>query len=365
MYLNQLKIQGFKNFEHQVFEFKKRINCFIGPNGIGKTNTLDAIYHLCLGKSFLSQTKDCLGFKHDVFFIEGSFTDDKKFEKVVCSFQKSKNKKVLFRNDKSYKKLSEHIGLIPTVVVSPIDRDIIIGLSSDRRKFIDGIIAQTNLGFLDSLINYNKTLQQRNSYLKNCKINGSFDELLIDSFNQQLIRYGKNVYQKRKSFINRYVPFFDKHYHHICLGEENVEITYQSQLDDHEFEFLLKNSITQDLALGHTSKGLHRDDLNFYLNKKQLRKYGSQGQQKSFITALKFAQYEFLKTETQKSPLLLFDDAFDRLDQKRVEQILDLINRNGFSQIFLTDTHLNRTKETLGNISTDFEIFQLNQNPLI
>ena len=359
MFLDQLKIRGFKNFENQVFDFKKKVNCFIGSNGVGKTNILDAIYHLSFGKSFLSQTKDCLGFRQDTFFIEGSFTDDKKYEKVICSFQKSKNKKTLFRNDKPYKKLSNHIGLIPTVVVSPIDRDIIIGHGSDRRKFIDGIISQTNIAFLDSLIQYNKTLLQRNSYLKSCKINGSFDEILIDSLNQQLIRYGSGLYHQRKSFLKKYIPFFKKHYHHICSGQETVDIDYKSHLDDHEFETLLTNSITQDLALGHTSKGLHRDDLHFYLNQNQLRKFGSQGQQKSFITALKFAQYEFLKTETQKSPLLLLDDAFDRLDQQRVEQIINLIDKNAFSQIFLTDTHLNRTKETLGNVSTDFEIFQL------
>ncbi|MCY3998353.1 MAG: DNA replication and repair protein RecF [Flavobacteriaceae bacterium] len=360
MFLNQLKIRGFKNFENEVFDFKKKVNCFTGPNGVGKTNILDTIYHLSFGKSFSAQSKDCLGFNQDVFFIEGSFTHDHKYEKVICSYQKSKNKKILFRNDKPYQKLAEHIGLIPTVLVSPIDRDIIIGKSSDRRKFIDGIIAQINFEFLDSLINYNKALKQRNAYLKNCKIGHSFDEALINSFNQQLIKYGKTLYEKRKAFIEKYAPLFNRHYHHICSGEESVEIIYQSHLDEHDFDMLLTHSTTQDLALGYTSKGLHRDELNFYLNTHPLKKYGSQGQQKSFVTALKFAQHEFLKTETKKSPLLLLDDAFDRLDQKRVSQIINLIDLNEFSQIFLTDTHLSRTKETLRTISTDFEIFQLN-----
>ncbi len=359
MFLNQLKIRGFKNFEDQVFEFKKKVNCFIGPNGVGKTNTLDTIYHLSFGKGFLSHPKDCLALNQDIFFIEGAFTNDNKYENVICSYQKSKNKKILSRNHKPYKKLAEHIGLIPTVLVSPIDRDIIIGKSSDRRKFIDGIIAQMNFEFLDSLIHYNKILKQRNTYLKSCKVSQSFDEALIISFNRQLIKYGNNLYEKRNAFIKKYVPLFNKHYHHICSGKESVEIIYQSHLDEHDFDTLLTSSITRDLELGYTSKGLHRDELNFYLNNHPLKKYGSQGQQKSFITALKFAQHEFLKTETKKSPLLLLDDAFDRLDQKRVGQIINLINQNEFSQIFLTDTHLNRTKKTLRTISTDFEIFQL------
>ncbi|MCY4561284.1 MAG: DNA replication and repair protein RecF [Flavobacteriaceae bacterium] len=359
MFLSELKIRGFKNFEDISLQFRKKINCFIGPNGIGKTNILDAIYHLSFGKSLHSMTRDCVNFDKDVFFVEGSFSDREYFEKITCTFQRDKNKKTLLRNEKPYKKITTHIGLIPTVVVSPIDRDLIIGSSADRRKFIDGIISQISIEFLECLMNYKRALAQRNAYLNRTKIEGLIDRTIIESFDQQLIRYGQPLYRKRNRFIRKFVPLFIKHYLHICSDAESVNISYQSHLSEDTIENLLVNSIDKDIIRGYTTRGVHRDDLNFYLNEKPLKKYASQGQQKSFLAAMKFAQFEFLKEATNKSPLLLLDDAFDRLDQSRVRQIINLIDQNQFSQIFLTDTHINRTEDTLGKISANYEIFQL------
>ena len=359
MQLNSLKVQNFKNFKGQYLEFQNKINCFIGANGIGKTNLLDAMYHLAFGKSYFhSSSKDCIKFGSDYFFIEGQFNIGESEEKIICSY-KHDSKKVLSRNDKVTKKLSDHIGLIPTVMVSPYDRNLIDGPSRERRKFIDGVISQINSEFLQNLISYNKVLTNRNAYLKLISITKQFDKQILETYNQQLVLTGNYLHAHRKSFVDQFTPILIRRYDHISSKSESIRLTFQSQLRDANLGELLSNSLETDVRLGYTTKGVHRDDLGISLKDQPIRKFGSQGQQKSVLTALKLAQFDFLKSKTNTSPLLLLDDAFDKLDQSRVSQIINLVDDEDFSQIFLTDTHLDRTHQVLSNLKTDYQIFEL------
>lgn len=359
MQLNSLKLQNFKNFEGQHLEFQNKINCFIGPNGVGKTNLLDAMYHLAFGKSyFQASSRDCIKFGSDYFYIEGLFQKNGVEEKVICSY-KIESKKTLSCNDKVVKKLSDHIGLIPTVMVSPYDRNLIDGPSRERRKFVDGVISQINGEFLQNLLTYNKVLTNRNAYLKLVAIKKQFDKQILETYNQQLKTAGNYLYIHRKSFVEQFTPILTKRYDHISSKSESIGLTFQSQLHDSNLAELLKESLDTDLRLGYTTKGVHRDDLGISLKDKPIRKFGSQGQQKSVLTALKLAQFDFLKSKTNTSPLLLLDDAFDKLDQSRVYQIINLVDDEYFSQIFVTDTNIDRTHQVLSNLKTDYQIFEL------
>jgi DNA replication and repair protein RecF len=359
MYLKQLTLTNYKNIESKTFDFNPKINCFIGNNGVGKSNILDAIYHLALGKSYFNPiASQNIKIGSDFFALEGRYEKNKKQEKIICSLKKGQ-KKVLKRNGKEYQKLAEHIGMIPTVIISPADRDLISEGSSTRRKFIDSVIGQTDSDFLNTLIEYNKILSQRNALLKFFALNQTFDPETLEIYNVQLTARSLPIHEARKKFMNIFLPVFQSFYNTIGDTEESVDLIYESQLTDLSHEKLLEKSLSKDKVIQHTSSGIHKDDIRFLLKDQPVKKFGSQGQQKTFLVALKLAQFEFLKNKTGESPILLLDDAFDKLDQQRVSQIITLVDQKDFGQIFITDTHEDRTLQALSNTQSGYELFTL------
>ena len=359
MYLKQLTLTQYKNISSKTFDFSPKINCFIGDNGNGKSNIIDSIYHLAFGKSYFNPIAiQNIQHDKDFFVIEGRFEKLGKKEKIICSLKKGQ-KKIIKRNGKTYKKISEHIGLIPSVIISPADSDLISDGSSARRKFMDGVIGQTDSAFLQDLLEYNKIISQRNSLLKFFALNNTFDQATIDVYDDQLIKRSDSVYKKRLTFMKSFIPVFNYHYKNISEGKENISLEYVSQLHEKSHEELLKISLSKDRIIQHTTQGVHKDDINFLLEGQPIKKFGSQGQQKTFLVALKFAQFDFLKRQISCSPILLLDDAFDKLDQKRVTQIVSLVDQDNFGQIFITDTHEQRTIDALGENKSNYKIFKI------
>jgi DNA replication and repair protein RecF len=359
MEITQLTLVNYKNFESQSFDFPTKVNCFIGANGIGKTNTLDAIYHLCYGKGYFNPiATQNIRHGEDFFMLEGSFQKDGKTEKIVCSLKKG-NKKLIKRNGKTYERLSDHIGLLPLVIISPADRDLIISGSELRRKFVDGVISQLDKVYLSTLINYNKVLAQRNSLLKYFAANHTFDADSIAVYNQQLVSYGAQIHKKRQEFLEAFIPIFQEQYRIISGDQESVSLRYQSQLEAVSFANLLEQQLTKDRALQYTSAGIHKDHLELKIGEHPIKKFGSQGQQKSFLIALKLAQYYFTKDQTQDTPILLLDDIFDKLDENRVSQLISLVDTDDFGQVFITDTHDQRTETIVSRIHRDYQIHRL------
>ncbi len=359
MYLKQLSLTQYKNIRSKTFDFNPKINCFVGDNGKGKSNILDAIYHLAFGKSYFNPiASQNIQLGEDFFVVEGRYEREEREEKIVCSLKQGQ-KKVMKRNGKVYEKLSDHIGLIPTVIISPADRDLIAEGSSTRRKFMDGVIGQTDAVFLQNLIEYHKILSQRNALLKFFALNNTFESDTLAVYNDQLSQRSSALYEKRKAFMETFIPVFNTRYQDISEGNERVDLEYESQLHQNSHKALLESNLEKDKILQYTSTGIHKDDINFLLEAQPIKKFGSQGQQKTFLIALKLAQFDFLKKQTGGAPLLLLDDAFDKLDQKRVTQIISLVDQNDFGQIFLTDTHEERTLNALQSLKSSYELFKL------
>ncbi len=359
MYLQKISLVNFKNLESQSFDFQQKINCFVGNNGVGKTNVLDAIYYLSFAKSYFNSVA-IQNIKHGeaFFMVEGDYVLNDRNEKIVCSLKRGQ-KKVLKRNGKSYEKFSEHIGQLPLVIISPADRDLVTEGSDTRRKFIDGVISQQNKRYLQDLILYNKVLSQRNALLKYFAANRTFDALNLNVYNAQLSEYGTRVYEVRKAFLEEFIPIFNKKYQIISGGKEVVNLKYKSQLNDFSIIDLLKQSLEKDKILQYTTSGIHKDDLSFEIEDYPIKKFGSQGQQKSYLIALKLAQFEFIKQHSKVVPILLLDDIFDKLDENRVSQIIDLVNNDEFGQIFITDTHSERTENIVKQSNKPYQIFKL------
>ncbi len=359
MYLQKISLINFKNFTSQSFSFGNKINCFVGNNGVGKTNVLDAIYHLSFTKSYFNSVA-LQNIKHgkNFFVIEGEYNLNNRNEKVVFSLKKG-HRKVLKRNDKKYNKLSEHIGQFPLVVISPADSSLITEGSDVRRNFIDSIIYQQNQKYLNYLIAYNKALSQRNALLKYFTANKTFDSLNLNIYNEQLCDYGVVIYKIRKQFLEEFTPIFNEKYQIISKNKELVKLKYTSQLEHSDMNELLKKSIEKDRILQYTTSGTHKDDLIFDIGGYHIKKIGSQGQQKTYLIALKIAQFQLIKKQTKVTPILLLDDIFDRLDKKRVTQLLNLVNKDEFGQIFITDTHLERIKKIVKQTNNPYQIFKL------
>ncbi len=359
MYLQKISLVNFKNINSQTFDFQEKINCFVGDNGIGKTNILDAIYYLSFAKSYFNPIA-LQNIRHgeDFFMIEGNYILGERDEKIVCSLKKGQ-KKILKRNDKAYEKFSEHIGQIPLVIISPADRDLIVEGSETRRKFIDGVISQQDKDYLQSLIQYNKVVSQRNALLKYFAANRTFDALNLKIYDEQLISYGTIIYKKRAAFLERFVPIFNEKYQIISEDKETVNLVYKSQLQTMSFEKLLTQSLEKDKILQYTTVGIHKDDLSFEIGEYPIKKFGSQGQQKSYLIALKLAQFQFIKEQSNVVPILLLDDVFDKLDEHRVSQIINLVNKDEFGQIFITDTHAERTEEVIKKSNKPYQMFKL------
>ncbi|WP_158837935.1 DNA replication/repair protein RecF [Polaribacter sp. L3A8] len=359
MYLQKISLLNFKNIESQSFDFQQKINCFVGNNGIGKTNVLDAIYYLSFTKSYFNAVA-VQNIRHGegFFMIEGDYLLNDRSEKIVCSLKKGQ-KKVLKRNGKSYEKFSEHIGQLPLVIISPADRDLVTEGSDTRRKFIDGVISQQNKTYLKDLLSYNKVLSQRNALLKYFAANRTFDALNLSVYDEQLSEFGTRIYEVRKQFLEEFIPIFNEKYQIISGDKELVNLAYKSQLHDFEMKDLLQKSLVKDKIIQYTTSGIHKDDLSFDIGEYPIKKFGSQGQQKSYLIALKLAQFEFIKQQSKVIPILLLDDIFDKLDENRVSQIIDLVNNDEFGQIFITDTHFERTENILKQGSKEYQIFKL------
>nr|WP_288981440.1 DNA replication/repair protein RecF [uncultured Allomuricauda sp.] len=359
MFLRHLSLVNYKNFDSKTLEFDPVINCLVGDNGVGKTNVLDSIYHLCFGKSYFNPVST-QNIKHgtDFFVVEGEFEKNERTEKILCSFKKG-TKKVIKRNGKPYEKFSEHIGFLPLVIISPSDRDLILEGSDTRRKFMDGVISQSDKVYLQNLIKYNKVVAQRNSLLKYFAANRTFDKDTLSIYNEQMNTLGTAIHQKRVEFIESFLPIFIEQYHNISEKDEQIDLSYESQLSDESLLELLKQNIDKDRALQYTSVGTHKDDLSFTIAGHPIKKFGSQGQQKSFLIALKLAQFHFIKQLADTTPILLLDDIFDKLDENRVSHIVGLVKDENFGQIFISDTHADRTENVVKNIHQSYKIFTL------
>lgn len=359
MYLKKLSLFNYKNFSEANFDFDSKINCFVGQNGIGKTNVLDAIYHLSYGKSYFNpQSVQNIKHGEDFFVIDSVFEKNERNEQIVCSLKKGQ-KKILKRNGKNYDKFSDHIGFIPLVIISPADTDLIAEGSETRRKFMDSVISQLDSHYLQQLIQYQKVISQRNALLKFFALNHTFDNDTLSIYNEQLTEFGQFIFEKRKAFIAEFTPIFNQHHHNITGSQESVQLKYESHLFENDLLTLLQQHINKDKILQYTSTGIHKDDLSFEIDNHPIKKFGSQGQQKSFLIALKLAQFEFLKKQSGVKPILLFDDIFDKLDQNRVSKIIEMVNNDTFGQLFISDTHPERTETIVKSTLQTYSIFNL------
>lgn len=358
-YLQKLTLLNFKNYEDASLEFCSKINCLVGNNGIGKTNILDTIYYLSLCKSFFTNT-DSLNIRHgeDFFMVQGEYQREEKTEHIYCGV-KSGQKKIFRRNGKEYDRLSEHIGLIPLVMISPADSSLIIDGSEERRKFIDSVVSQFDHQYLDDLMRYNKAVLQRNQLLKDFFRSNWFDQDMIEMWNDQIVTTGTRIFEKRQSFINDIIPVFQHYYELVSEGTEKVELTYESQLFEGDFAEQLEKNLEKDRKLQFSSIGVHKDDLALKLGGYPIKRVGSQGQQKTFLVALKLAQFDFIKLRSGSFPILLLDDIFDKFDAVRVNQIIRLASSENFGQIFITDTSAERMGNILKQINSEYCMFHI------
>lgn len=359
MFLKHLSAINYKSYSEVEIDFHPKLNCFVGNNGQGKTNLLDTIYYLSMCKSAFNPI-DSQNIKHaeDFFIIQGLFERDEKDENVFCAVKLNEGK-VFKRNGKEYQRLADHIGFFPVVIISPADLSLIVEGSEERRKYINSVIAQFDRLYLDETIRYNRILAQRNKLLKDFADKGSFSEDLIDVIDMQIVPLGNVIFQKRKDFVEKLIPIFQKYYSIVSGDSENVKLVYQSQLENEDYSVLLKNSISKDRAIQFTSNGIHKDDLILMLDDHPIKKEGSQGQQKTYLIALKLAQFEFMKNISGLRPMLLLDDIFDKLDISRVENFIRLVSDNGFGQIFITDTNQKRLDEILGKLHLGYKVFHV------
>jgi DNA replication and repair protein RecF len=356
MILNKLSVMNYKNIRQAEVVCSGKINCFFGNNGVGKTNLLDAVYYLSFCKSHRNTNDNQLIYRgEDLCILQGMYDFDTKEEDIFCSVRTGQ-RKIFKRNKKEYGKLSEHIGLLPIVIVSPSDSDLISGGSEERRRFVDMIVSQHDKSFLNALIQYNKALAQRNSLLRN----GNRDVTLYEVIEYQMALYGKEIHDKRKMMIESLEPIFNKYHEGICNVPEKVGLKYESQLDgDVDFAKSLKNSFEKDLIIGYSTFGTHKDDIKMTLEEQLIRKTGSQGQNKTFLIALKLAQYSFMTTKGSTKPILLLDDIFDKLDSERVEKIIGIVSSDVFGQIFITDTNRKYLDRILETIDKDYSLFKV------
>jgi len=365
MFIRNLTVVNYKNLVQEDLQFSSKLNCFIGNNGVGKTNLLDCLFYLSFCKSGFNLT-DSQNIRHseDFFVLQGKYDCAGEPEDIYCGF-KTGNKKVFRRNKKEYERLSDHIGLLPLVMISPADSILIQGGSEERRRFMDSVISQYDRQYLDWLLKYNRALLQRNNLLKFFASNNQFDSDSLEVWSEQLIITGEKIYNKRVEFLDTLLPVFQKYYDFICQGHEKVGLEYQSQLKDQKFRELLEESIAKDRVLLYTSCGIHKDDLDLKIEDYPIKKLGSQGQNKTYLIALKFAQFDFIRSVNKVKPILLLDDIFDKLDSARVGQIVKLVSDSNFGQIFITDTnreHLDGIIREVGG--ADFKIFLVSEGQI-
>ncbi len=358
MILEELSILNYKNIEQAEIRLSPGINCFVGKNGMGKTNLLDAVYYLSFCRSYTNPV-DSQIIRHDadVCMLQGKYRmkDDTPVE--IYSGLRRRQKKQFKRDKKAYDKLTDHYGLIPLVMISPTDAELIAGVGEDRRKFMDMAISQYDKEYLRALVNYSKALQQRNVLLKNEEV--AMDLTLMELWEEQMVANGTLIHQKRKAFVEELTPIFNDFYTRISRSAERVSLDYVSQLTDSDFGERLAANRQRDLILGHTTVGVHRDELEMLLGGYPMKKVGSQGQNKTFFVSLKLAQFHFLLKRGHTVPILLLDDIFDRLDTHRVEEIVKLVSGPGFGQIFISDTNRQSLDKILERFHDNYKVYSV------
>ena len=358
MILNKISILNFKNIREASLELSPNLNCFIGHNGEGKTNFLDTVYYLSFCRSaFNPIDSQVIMHDQDFFVVEGFYENEAADPIDIYCGMKRGTKKHFKRDKKEYKRLSQHIGLIPLIFVSPADQSLISGGSEERRRLMDVVISQYDNGYIEALNNYNKALQQRNALLK---MEQEPDAALLDIWEQEMARHGERIFTARQDFVERLIPVFQEIYNHVADGHEEVSLKYISHAQRGALIDVIQRDRYKDRAVGYSLHGVHRDDLEMMLGGYQMRREGSQGQNKTFVLALKLAQFDFLRrTASQTTPLLLLDDIFDKLDAHRVEQIVKLVSGDGFGQIFITDTNRDHLDQILRSVSYDYKLFEV------
>jgi DNA replication and repair protein RecF len=366
MYLKNLSLLNFKNYEQVDLSFSEKINCIVGPNGVGKTNLLDAIHYLSLCKSYFNPSdSQNIRYEQDFFVIQGLFIRDKVEEAIYCGFKRNARKQFK-RNKADYEKLSDHIGFIPTVIISPYDSRLITEGSEERRKFLDSVISQYDKIYLGNIIRYHKLLDQRNKLLKQINEKSKHDPDLMATIDDQMIPLGESIFEKREEFTKQLIPVFNKFYRYISMGsDEQVGLEYLSRQHETKFRKLLEKSFKKDCILEYTTEGIHKDDLNLTLNGHPIKRVGSQGQQKTLLTALKFAEFDFITQIKGFKPVLLLDDIFDKFDETRVGQIMRLVSEEHFGQIFITDTEETRIERILKSIKVPFNLFVVDKKSTV
>jgi len=361
MHLHKITLHNFKCYTEAEFVFNKKINCFVGNNGVGKTNLLDAIHYLSFCKSYFNPI-DAQNVRHeaDFFTIHGNyFRQNDTVEQLQCIQKRNQRKKFLY-NKKEYERLADHIGKFPLVMISPSDRDLINEGSEVRRRYIDSVISQFDKLYLDDLINYNKALNQRNALLKSFAERRYYDQESLEIWNDQMVTLGTTIFNRRKNFLEEFIPLFQHYFSFISGGKEQVDMIYQSQLFAGFIGDLMKQAVDRDRAALYSTVGTHKDDLEFILDGYPLKRYGSQGQQKSYVIAIKLAQFEYTRKVNGFKPILLLDDIFDKLDDYRVQQVITLVSENSFGQVFITDTQEENIRKIFDPLEIEHEIFRIN-----
>jgi DNA replication and repair protein RecF len=352
MFLKQITLNNFKNHLEIKSLFSEHCNCILGENGSGKTSLIDSIYFLSLTKSSLSnQEALCINHNQEYFMICGEFVKNEKDEEVICSLQRGQRKTILI-DKKAIERISDHIGNYPVVLMAPHDTDIVRDSAEARRKFFDGVISQIDPEYFQNLLLHNRLLLQRNSLLKQFSDRNYFDQPLLEVYSEPLLEKALIINKVRKGFLEKYLPIFQKHYSQLSENREVVNIFYESEVGDEEFAKAFRQNYRLDIAAHRTLRGIHKDDYTFEIDGFTLRKFGSQGQQKAFAMALKLAQFELITLEKGEKPILLMDDIFDKLDDRRIQMLIDMIENKVFGQVFITDARPERSKKLLENISS-------------
>lgn len=356
--LQNISLTFFKNYTNQKFAFGKRIVGICGKNGIGKTNLLDAIYYCCFTKSYFSSVDSVnIGFGNTGFRIEANVSKNNSLQNIVCIHRG--NKKELLLNEVPYDKISKHIGVFTAVMIAPDDIEIINGSGELRRKYIDAILCQADAEYLRQLMDYNKIIQQRNSLLKQAAANGYVDDMLLNTFDEQLSAPANYVFAKRKSLMEELRPKVEDFYQHISGGDEKIYLEYQSSLIEISFDKILKQNRERDRVLQRTTSGIHKDDIKFELHNQPFKSIASQGQKKSLLFSLKLAEYELLKSVKGFAPMLLLDDVFEKLDDGRMNKLLHWVCCKNTGQVFITDTHKDRLQAAFQALDVGYEIIEL------
>lgn len=361
MYLNELKIVNYRSFEQCELEFDPKINCFVGNNGQGKTNLLDSLYYLSMCKSaFNPNDKQVVRHGESFFVLQGDYSRAAVSESIVCGYKVSGGKTIK-RNGKPYERLADHVGFLPVVMISPADSALIGESGEERRRYMNSVISQFDKLYLDEVIRYNQLIAQRNSLLKeHARVSFSYD--LLEAIDVRLVELARAIFAKRQAFVEDLIPVFRRFYREVSGGHEEVSLGYKSQLRDEDYAQLLRERIAKDRALQYTSTGIHRDDLSLNIGDFPIKREGSQGQQKSYLIALKLAQFEFLSKVSGLKPILLLDDIFDKLDSDRLRRLIRLVAHDGFGQIFITDTDRGHLNRILSQVDSGYRLFNVEKS---